>query len=1042
MDQASQEKQGDKEDKVGSSNQGNPNQDALAASNQDCQSPAGVCPYKGLEIALVPVRYALDEPFKAPEKQPHPLPNSHFKGPLKLTGNAYTLRQLRDGWLYVYDESAQQLDEYEVKGDLFINETKGSHGYLLYPLKHTVSIAFSHQRWTERLKKIYSEDEAVAGDAEVSAIRGKALRSKVMRKFELIKFANQGCEHAGNLDLLASHIADLGLPNQGFASTCAPLKAPEGISQGMLWAEKPASTPEAHKAGMPDIKSGMVVALNDLISDMHDLTTRLDDIHVLHEQPFKNDNDRHLWQMAGITQMLALPAIAEIELPAKVRGDQLAIFELQKQLQEYLVTRYQYAMRQGSSNHYIDLGAEQTLSTQHKALKDAGINPEAWGDWQGVRFDNAVNWADLKSFIARYAKEIEALRPRWEATYDDALIAMNALAQSGLLLGVDCETEDAHVFLLACSHQWLLALQFSPDQERTTKLTQHLKHSSLPALAYYGFEADVKAAFEQRTDWTNVGNITAVGNMLGGLEGIASEAKLSDSKIFGLLHEGAKKIVTALKGAITGPAKVVWQHTTELLHPHLLQGAKLGQAIQLLALESVYIAQDVRINKNISNDINTFAREVKNNILVKLQSSTGKTPDNTLFGRMQMAGTEWRDIRWPKLFLMSEDLQAKFEGKMELYLKLQQKGAAGAQAASKVWRDWGHFGGFAALLNITNLIVVLAGYQQNHRAQQGDPQAQLALLRNLVYTAAWTGNAIISVKQGAIALPESLRSMSLDKAMHQNPALTQRFTAMTSWMTGFGTLAAGLEMLETWGKINDDANTEGEEVGYWMKASGLLLQGAPSLASLLRLLQGTRLAIIWSPWMVASIGIGTILYLVATLMLAHYGLLPIERWLKKSSWGVTPDKGWTAIEEFIQYERIVKQPVIKLIGNQLEIKIPDYVQSIAVQGSLRRAHVAQNYPAVYLGKEEALTLRLVKKKPGQCTLALFAHLGDKQQGGNVRPVESGDELTLYIMYPSSESLSGESLRFIARGSLKTNLVITAEVTSGFPVHGIIIGLHA
>ncbi|MGL4418230.1 MAG: toxin VasX, partial [Plesiomonas shigelloides] len=170
MDQASQEKQGDKEDKVGSSNQGNPNQDALAASNQDCQSPAGVCPYKGLEIALVPVRYALDEPFKAPEKQPHPLPNSHFKGPLKLTGNAYTLRQLRDGWLYVYDESAQQLDEYEVKGDLFISETKGSHGYLLYPMKHTVLLVFSHQRWTERLKKIYSEDEAVAGDAEVSAI--------------------------------------------------------------------------------------------------------------------------------------------------------------------------------------------------------------------------------------------------------------------------------------------------------------------------------------------------------------------------------------------------------------------------------------------------------------------------------------------------------------------------------------------------------------------------------------------------------------------------------------------------------------------------------------------------------------------------------------------------------------------------------------------------------------------------------------------------------------------------------------------------------
>ena len=53
-----------------------------------------------------------------------------------------------------------------------------------------------------------------------------------------------------------------------------------------------------------------------------------------------------------------------------------------------------------------------------------------------------------------------------------------------------------------------------------------------------------------------------------------------------------------------------------------------------------------------------------------------------------------------------------------------------------------------------------------------------------------------------------------------------------------------------------------------------------------------------------------------------------------------------------------------------------------------------------------------------------------------------DKLTFTSCYLSSENLSGESLRFIARGSLKTNLVITAEVTSGFPVQGIIIGLHA
>ncbi|QNF18579.1 hypothetical protein FT669_18655 [Aeromonas jandaei] len=153
------------------------NQAAMEASPKDCKSPASPCSFCDKDIALVPVRYALDEVFEAPATQSHPLPPKHFDGPLALKANPYTLRQLRDGWLYVFDEKTKMLDEYEVKGSQFIHDSKGSKGHLIYPANHKVAMAFSHQRWTERLKKAYRKESG--------------LRSKGMRSFNLLSLASK-----------------------------------------------------------------------------------------------------------------------------------------------------------------------------------------------------------------------------------------------------------------------------------------------------------------------------------------------------------------------------------------------------------------------------------------------------------------------------------------------------------------------------------------------------------------------------------------------------------------------------------------------------------------------------------------------------------------------------------------------------------------------------------------------------------------------------------------------------------------------------------
>ncbi|MFL9594166.1 toxin VasX [Aeromonas schubertii] len=1004
--------------------QESPNQDAGSGSVQDACAASGTCPYKSKEIAIIPVRYALDELFDAPATQPHPLPSKGFKGPLALKATPYTLRQLRDGWLYVFDEKTKMLDEYEVKGSQFIHESKGSKGHLLYPANHEVAMAFSHQRWTERLKKEYRKESS--------------LRSQGMRSFKLLSLASKmGGEHAGLLDLLSTHVADMGLPNEGFVDSCAPLKAPEGVEPGLLWHDKSAGSPGACKAGIPDLKSALVVALDDLISDMHDVTMRLSDIAIRHEQPFNDDDTRHRWTMAGITEMLALPPLDESSLPVSARGDRLATFKLKKQLQSYLVAKHDYKERQGSGNHYIDPGAEQSLMAQHAALKQLGLNPDKWASWPGVRFDGEgrrmVNWSGLEGIIQQYAQGVDALRPRWLATYDDALLLLQALPTSPLLLGLDSQTEDAQTLLLASSGQWLFSLFFAPDTPRGAALTKALKKGALPALAHYGFDVEVKKELENNPGWTGVGNITGVANALAGMEAIASNDLLSDSKLFGGLHEGAKATMSALKAAIAGVAIKPWQQLSELLHPHLLSGEQLGRTLSLVVLESIHTGQQVRINAAFVAESQAFVAQVQGNLLGKLSVTNGKITEGHL-DRMKAAGAEWQQLKWPRLLLLEGGLQEDFERKMASYLNLQRQGARGAQAAVKVWQEWGNFGGLAALLNIANLTVALQGYDESIRKNQGNPAAQLELSRNLAYTAAWTGSAMVAIKQGQVVVPDHLLEKRLALAMKENPALVRRFALTTGWMTGLGLLAAGLEAWETRAKLMDDTNADMEQFGYWLKLGGLGAQGIPAVVSFGRLLFGATLGATWAPWMVAAIGIGTLLYLAATVILARYSRLPVERWLLQSTWGTEP-AGWNPVYELTQYERLSSQPTVSLKGRQLEIGLPGYINNVAIELAVRRFKVPsalhrEAAMAGGLGEPEALAVRVVSATREKLLLDM----------SKVRLTDV-DELVVCIVYPSAESLSGEAQRFVARGSFTKGVILTAESDIKLPVKGTSIRLQ-
>ncbi|MCE7638398.1 hypothetical protein LZT07_13820 [Vibrio fluvialis] len=105
-----------------------PINDAKSGQTKDAQDPAGTCPLKQSMLGIIPVRYAFDDNDENGQ-QLHPLPadGKQWHGQFKSKSRHYTLRQLRDGWLYVYDETAQTFHECSAPRQVGIRDYKNEH---------------------------------------------------------------------------------------------------------------------------------------------------------------------------------------------------------------------------------------------------------------------------------------------------------------------------------------------------------------------------------------------------------------------------------------------------------------------------------------------------------------------------------------------------------------------------------------------------------------------------------------------------------------------------------------------------------------------------------------------------------------------------------------------------------------------------------------------------------------------------------------------------------------------------------------------------
>ncbi|MGY3943909.1 T6SS effector BTH_I2691 family protein [Aeromonas tecta] len=907
-----------------------PNQAAQCASTTNGKSPAGVCPLKNKKIAIVPLRYAIDEPSSPPKPQPHPLPaGAGFIAPVKFKSHHHTLRQLRDGWLYAYDETTKGLDEYEVKGAVFISQSKGSKGHLLYPATHTLSLIYSPQRWTGRIKK---EMEKNSG-----------LRSAWMRQVKLGSFAStMKAPHCGLPDVL-DKVADLGLPNKGFALSCTPLAKPaEEDQQGIkLLAHKPAGSPTAYKAGIPDLKSAMVVALNDYLADLADLTMTVNmllgkRVDLLGKDKQSREANSHKLMMAEVTRSLARVRLDEKDLPASVRGNVAKTQAFEDALDDYLGDRY-LADTESMSPEPGVINFNSPMARQAdaklKILREQyGFNPsqKQVNQWkERAAFQDEVDWNGLNAFIKQYQVPLNELEQALTLAHEDLFNGMTRLKADPLPFGLDNRTDKGQAYLQVLFAEAGQALSLSCSTEARKKALEKLLDKkvsdNLLALAPYGFDAVLhKGLSEQTVDntllSTSSGDMTALSGRTADLETLLGEDRLKQKPWF----QTVEAVIDAMKAAGKSIAKGAHAQIMAAILPHAWKNSPLGN-LRLVLLESLLGDKPLVVNHDYRMLHSSFLQRVRA-ITKEMSAISSPPPGRSTTVRAINGQLKNLQLRLDTLIASEMPLLVKLKGDLYQQQARQYIGDYLANVRSGVnlritamnerVPNLATFGGLVALLNLWNLTVIIGGAAQNAKSI-GQSRANMQLGSAF----AWTGNAIAALYQGAAwgelkklqAGEKPLTSISIKNAkIGEHAAVAQSFSLRMLAFSSLGMVAAGLEAWDSALASQDPLISEIEKsllVAKTIVLGGQAVIFGAQIFMTLGSMGGASVTIgaVLAPWMAVSLFVLGIAYLLLTILLNIFKRSDLEKWLLQSTWGKQP-ANWSAEDELARFELLVNKP--------------------------------------------------------------------------------------------------------------------------------------
>ncbi|WP_346398347.1 toxin VasX [Pseudomonas syringae] len=895
-----------------------------------------LCPFRKPEVAIVPVRYALDRSRydAAPQKLKPLLTGSRWAVMPKLKTRSYTLRQLYDGYVYVYDETAETLHEYAVSAatgnlsrivwtDAQIGSDRRSgtddgKPFLLYPRNNRLHIAFSPQQWTWRICEDLRSNPAS--------------RASWMKMLDLKRYCMTMAE-PGTLPLnrIAEAVADIDkehvVDDGRFADSAIPAARPPSDSDEGKALFSPIGADVFWQGSVEDQDSSLLIALDDPLAIFNDLGMQL----AADQAAYRNWQAEHEHKIQ-IAQTVTTLCGAESEpekLPASVRNNASLTHQYLGELEAYFEQCILEEAQISSSNvpgdfllmpdMFKSLDMRKSIETRYGSAPSAEAL-QAWKDRQKWRRE--VDLSGARAYLQQHLPTGDTLLQQVRDTQSDFRQWSTNLGTEPLKLFVDTTHPQSLLYLQTV----ILNLQiiYAQDSAASAWLAeQEANDSSLFGTLRYGFSPAFKHALHQEANalLNGLGDITNLATRIGELNGTLNHQGFADKPWMKALKHPVQDTFKALGQLASNAGKATFESILLAWVP-IDSRLAVGKQQNIVALIRTLLIGQILLDSKARIAIDhTMLAKLKNwisewQVLNKQISDTRRSwlyP--TAYNPRKSIASHLRALE-QKLRLHELSMPALLDYQNNQYAKqLQDEIRLHFHSGKAITKDWlstarrwlDGLGGIAGSITwgVIMLNFINTAFTYRDLTRDGDFSAKD--IGKVTYGLGYSFNLLMAVfveapwaiiRDATPVLIDGKNVGILDRSAGYwrakgNAAWSDAirgFRVSMVAMGGFGLAAVTLELFDVTNNFYA-AKTSEEKNTIIVKGISIFAMGVGSTFQLMAGLSpaSTFTIVAMSPWFsVALLVIGSI-YLFTTLALSYFKQDSVGWWLRKCCWSRTLD---------------------------------------------------------------------------------------------------------------------------------------------------------
>ncbi|WP_050940850.1 T6SS effector BTH_I2691 family protein [Vibrio harveyi] len=933
-------------------------------------------PTEALPAHFIPVRYAIDQ-LETEETQPFGLPDE-WKGqdPAKLNTVGYTLRQLRDGWLYVYDAINKSLDEYEIKGTQFtlykLGESEspeseqrgtpeGAKPFLTYEDGSVLSICYSEHRWTWNMFMRVLNNPS----------------NHIDRMQTVVLSANENQHNIAPIDKL-TQVADIepsAVDDGRFADSGIATKADE---DGSVF--KPVAAESDLTSAIPEEESGYFVAIKDYAADIQDISLHF----VGAASPYRlfTDQFSNQWSlMQTAMQLCMFGASDNIDMPTGVKRknqelefymdmadyyDNSAMVDLTSESQAAIIK----GMPSSFSQQAIDDYQKSTSEIAEAIQKKYGISANRFGKYEQwiatERWRKQLNWKQMLSEMQELSEQKETMLAEVVSVKRDFIAVMESLTPHHLERTFDLYSEDTQYSLYQLHKQavesFTLVVQ---EEDRQWAESQWDKPTSLLALYTSGFSRslfkqveklipeqvsnqvgevdvaknvpDTESSDKKFMDYVSeasnrVGMYAKVMDFISNPNTAETEFLKDIAKGFDELDSIFKATNSALlKGAIEVGVSLTAQASIIIISLLSKPFTRKSFYIRAAVVERLSMDTPINVNKGYAQNFGSWKSNHDKKLIASNQNkevlAAFNKGDKTISNKQYKNALQQQrhlqkslavaTLEYPHYIELPDDvLEATIQMRKDIWDNRLSN-------LNKRFEDVGGLGFLALIFNCLALADAMSSIQETGLMSHDD---FLDIQQKLFYAAgAWTGirtGKFWDTVQGDHRLRshsfKTLKVLAADQVDGFDNLALDSLKAFNKWLavTGaLGAFASGVEAIRSYERENEVYGIE--QTLQKINTYTLTATSAIGLIQMGGVTGWLPVNITFGGPLTAALVIITALYLFVNLTLSDLKQDDYQKWLDKLPWGYHPSKSqWSKapsmLEREAQNSALVKEALFNL----------------------------------------------------------------------------------------------------------------------------------